>query len=107
MRGVDPRVAQAHAEAMEEFVAGEVVTKEVFDARLTQLEARLESKILAVDGKLSSLEARLDSRISALEARLEGRMAALEVRIIRWVVGTVGAASLTLVLALLRVGPLR
>jgi hypothetical protein len=48
--GVESKVAQAHAEAMEKFVVGEVVPKEHLDTKLAEL-----------DTKLADLETRDDS----------------------------------------------
>jgi predicted HAD superfamily phosphohydrolase len=72
--GVDAKVAQAHAEALEEFVVGEVVTKDHLDTKLAELVTKL---------------------------------AEMKLEMIRWIVGTVGAASIgiivTILVALLRI----
>jgi hypothetical protein len=59
--GVDPKLAQAHAEALEEFVVSEVVTKDHLDTKLAKLKLEM----------------------------------------IRWIVGTVGAAGIGIVVMIL------
>jgi hypothetical protein len=59
--------------AMEEFVISELVTKDYFDAKLAQLRAEFR-----------------------------GELAALEARLIRWMVGTVGGATVALIVTMLR-----
>jgi hypothetical protein len=66
--GVDPKIAQAHAEALEEFVVGEVVTKDHLDTKLAELDTKL---------------------------------AELKLEMIRWIVGTVGAAAVGIVVTIL------
>ena len=57
--GVDPRVAQAHSEALEEALAESYVTRDYLDHRFGEVEA----KIAAVDAKI-------DRRIAELEAKM-------------------------------------
>jgi hypothetical protein len=75
---------------MEEFVVSEVVTKEYLDAKLAQLEARL-------DGKLVQLDAKLDAKLLQFDAKFTE----LELRLIRWLVSTVGAAAIGIVVTVL------
>jgi uncharacterized protein YlxW (UPF0749 family) len=48
--GVDPKVAQAHAEAMEEFVVGEVVTKDHLDTKQAELKLEMIRWIVGTVG---------------------------------------------------------
>lgn len=70
--GVDARVAQTHAEPMEEFVVSDLVTKEHLASKLAQLEAKFETKLADV-----------------------------ELRVVRWVVGSVGVAAVGIVVTIL------
>lgn len=70
--GVDHGIAQAHAEAMEEFVVSDTVTREYLDTRLAELKAEIKSD-----------------------------MNSLEITMIRWTIGIVGVAQ-GLAVALLR-----
>jgi hypothetical protein len=62
---------------MEEFVISELVTKDYFDAKLAELRAEFRGE-------------------------LKSEIAALETRLIRWMVGTVGGATIALVVTMLR-----
>lgn len=77
--GVEHNIAQAHAEAMEEFVVSDTVTREYLDSRLAELKADVKGDI----------------------ADLRGEMHASEARMIRWTIGIVGVAQ-GLAVALLR-----
>ena len=52
--GVDPKLAQAHGEAIEDLLTGSYVTRDYLDLRLSEFEARLDAKI---DTKIAELRA--------------------------------------------------
>ncbi len=81
--GVPVEIARAHAKAMEEFVVGELVTRDYF-------RDHLDSKLVEVNSKFVQLEAKIDAKLSDLELRL-----------VRWVVGSVGAAAIGIIVTLL------
>jgi hypothetical protein len=83
--GFEPKMAYAQAAAMEEFVVSEMVTKD------------------HLDGKLSELRSELKTDIATLRSEFKAELATMEVRLIRWMVGTVGGATLAIVLTILRV----
>ena len=87
--GVDAKVAQTHAEAMEEFVVREIVTNDHLDAKL----AHIDVKFAQLDVRFAQLDVRF--------AQLESKLVDLELRIIRWVVGSVGAAAVGIVVTIL------
>jgi hypothetical protein len=64
--GVDPKVAQAHGEALENAVGDTYVTKEFLSNRLEPTEAR-------TDAKIDSLESRMDAKFDALESRIDAK----------------------------------
>lgn len=74
--GVTMEVARAHAKAMEEFVVGELVTRDYFRDHL--------------DSKLAEFKATIDTKFSDLELRL-----------VRWVVGSVGVAAVGIIVTVL------
>jgi hypothetical protein len=80
---------------MEEFVVSELVTSDQFSTRFEALEVKL-------DAKLDTLSAELKSELAALRAELKTDIAAVETRVVRWVVGSIGGATLAMVLTLLR-----
>jgi hypothetical protein len=82
--GFEPKMAYAQAAAMEEFVVSELVTTDQFNARL------------------DALELKLDAKLAALRAELKAELAGLETKLIRWMVGSVGGASLAMILTFLR-----
>jgi hypothetical protein len=73
--GVPENQARAHAKAIEEYVVSETITKEYF-------------------------EATLDAKLFALQ--IDAKLAALKYEILKWVVGSVGAATVTILVALFR-----
>ena len=87
--GFEPKMAFAQAAAIEEFVVGDLVTSDELKSRLDTLETKFD--------------ARLDSKLATLKSELKTDIATLQVSLIRWVVGTVGGATLAIILTLLRV----
>lgn len=83
--GFDPKMAHAQASAIEEFVVSETITREFLDAKVSELRS----------------DARAD--FATLRAEIKTELAALEIRLIRWVVGSIGGATLAIILTLLRV----
>ena len=81
--GVPAEQERAHAEALEELVMGDYVTKNYLDARLTTLESKLQTQM------------------TSLESKLLGQMMRLEATMIRWIVGQ-GVAIVALIVALSR-----
>jgi hypothetical protein len=83
--GVDPKVAQAHGEALENAVGDTYVTKEFLSNRLEVTEARTDAKIdtleSRIDSKIDTLESRIDGKLVALESRMDAKFDALESRI--------------------------
>jgi hypothetical protein len=110
--GVDRRQAEAHAQAVRDTLAPQLVTKADLDAAVARLEAkiggevtRLDHKIDAavtrLDHKIDAAVARLDHKIDTAVARLETKMAELEARMLRYMVGQTLAIG-GIVFALLR-----
>lgn len=83
--GFDPKMAHAQASAIEEFVVDEFLTRDHLDSRLSEIRAEIKA----------------ESATSRAEFKAE--IAALEIRLIRWVVGSVGGATLAIILTILRV----
>jgi hypothetical protein len=106
--GVPENQARAHAKAIETYVAGETITKEYFEATLDakfaaqQIDAKLSALEQRMDAKLSALELRVDAKFSALAPQIDAKLAALKYEILKWVVGSVGAATVTILVALFR-----
>jgi hypothetical protein len=88
--GVDPKVAQAHGEALEEALGESYVTRDYLDRRLGEVEA----KIAAVDAKI-------DRRSAEFDAKIERRIAELEAKMLRYMV-TQTAAMAAILFGLLR-----
>lgn len=102
--GVDPKVAQAHAEALEDLVASNIVTNDHLDAKLAQMDAHFDKRFAEVEAKLVQHDmkfAQIEARMGELKADLRSEIRAAEATLIRWMVGTVGVA-LGLSLAFLR-----
>lgn len=108
--GVDPKVAQTHAEAMEEFVVSELVTNDHLDAKAAQIDARFSQLEAKFDARFAELKAEVRTNKETLEARLvefraelRGEIKSLEATLIRWTVGTIGVAA-GLIVAFSRLG---
>lgn len=86
--GVDAKVAQTHAEAMEEFVVSELVTNDHLDSKLAQMDAKLTQ----MDAKFEARFTQIEARITELRADMRGELRSLEATLIRWMVGTMGVA---------------
>ena len=91
--GVSREQAEAHAEALRDDLATQIVTK----ADLTATEQRLESKIVALESKLDNKFLSLDSKISAVDTRLDGK-----ITLLHWMVGFNLAATMAILWRLLR-----
>jgi hypothetical protein len=94
--GFDPKMAHAQAAAREEFVVSELVTSDQFNSKLDAFEVKLDARL---DTKLATLRSELKSEISVLEIK----MTAMQMSLIRWMLGTVGGATLAIIVTLLRV----
>jgi hypothetical protein len=88
--GVDRRQAEAHAQAVRDTLAPQLVTKADLDAAVARLEAKIGGEVT-----------RLDHKIDTAVARLETKMAELEARMLRYMVGQTLAIG-GIVFALLR-----
>lgn len=103
---------------MEEFVVSELVTMDHFNARLDatmdQINARFDAFMDQFNARFDAfevkLDARFDSRLTTLRSELKSeisaigiRMMAMQLSLVRWMVGTVGGATLAIILTLLRV----
>jgi hypothetical protein len=91
--GISREQAEAHAEALRDDLASQVVTK----IDLAATEQRLDSKIAALDGKLDSKFLTLDSKVSTLEVRLEGK-----ITLLHWMVGFNLAATMAVLWRMMR-----
>lgn len=92
--GVSVEVARAHAKAMEEFVVGELVTRDYF-------RDHLDSKLVELSSKLVQVEDKFEGKLVSLEAKIDAKLSELELRIVRWVVGSVGAAAIGIIVTVL------
>ncbi len=102
--GVSREQAEAHAEALRDDLATQIVTKadlaateQRLDSKITATEQRLEGKIAALESKLDNRFLSLDSKISAVDTRLEGKIVLLH-----WMVGFNLAATMAILWRLLR-----
>jgi len=91
--GVDRRQAEAHAAAIRDSPAPQLVTKADID-RLAQarkadldtavakLEAKIGNEVAKLEAKIGNEVARLDGKIDTVAARLEGRLL-----LVQWMLG--------------------
>jgi hypothetical protein len=82
--GVDPRQAQAHAEAMEIMLSEAFLTRDHFDAAMARVDARFEgvdARFDSVNSRIDRVEARLDLKIERVDAKLDVKFAELDAKV--------------------------
>jgi hypothetical protein len=84
--GVSQPDAEAHAEAVRDFVMAELVTK----TDLLAQSAHFDSKIEKLEMKLTALETKLDTKLQMFEMRLDSLSLSLTVRFGAMLVVAVG-----------------
>jgi hypothetical protein len=95
--GVDPKVAQAHGEALEEALTESYVTRDYLDRRLGEVEATITAVGGRLEAKIAAVEAKIDTKI----AGVEGKIAELEAKMLRYMIGQTAAIG-AIVFGLLR-----
>ena len=84
--GVEPKLAEAHAEALREAVAREVATKADVDAGVLRLDNRIDASAQVLRGEF-------ETRFQKIEAKLQ---------LLTWMVGFNLAATMAILWKLLR-----
>lgn len=54
--GVDPKIARAHGEALEDLAMSDYVTKDYLDARLTAMESRTDARLHDLQTRIVQFE---------------------------------------------------
>jgi hypothetical protein len=88
--GVDRRQAEAHAAAVRDTLAPQLVTKADLDAAVAKLEAKIGNEAAKLEAKIGNevakLEAKIGNEVAKLEAKIGNEVARLDGKI-----DTVGA----------------
>jgi len=93
----DSGFTREQVEALTEFMAGSVATKEDIahlEGKISSEIASLEGKIIALDGKIETQRQMLESKIIALD----GKIIALNGKILYWMFGILVAGVASLVI---------